>query len=112
MCLSEHSHWCNTNMKINVRFQSSGIGFVECYLNFLQNFVVHANHEKLGLIFSLKILVFRTLYRVSLGKIALMKAGPWKPRMDQIPSLFREPRKRKSDQARVENGERVRGRKK
>lgn len=95
LCLPEDSHWCNTNMKINVRSQNSGIGFMECYLNCLQSFLVPDNHEKLGLIFPLKILVY-----ISLGSIALTKADPWKLRMDQIPSLLREPGKRKSGQER------------
>lgn len=46
-----------------------------------------ANHEKLGLHFPLKIFVFRTLYSVSLGNIALLKADPYKLRIDQIPSV-------------------------
>lgn len=75
------------SIKINVRFQSFGGGFVGCYLNCLHSFVVSANHEKLGLIFPLKNSVFRTLCRVSLGNIALLKANVWKPRMGQIPSL-------------------------
>lgn len=112
LCLPADSNWWNTNIKINVRFHSSGIGFVEWYLNCLQRFVVPANHEKLGLRFPLKIFVFRTLYSVSLGNSALLKADPYKLRMDQMPSVCWEPGKRKSDCLRVENGERVRGRKK
>lgn len=74
--MSADSDWWNTNIGMNVRFQGSGIGFVECYLNCLQSFVVLANQEKFGHSFPLKVFIFRTLYRVSLGNTALLKADP------------------------------------
>lgn len=55
-CLPADSAWWSMNIKINVRFQSIGVGFVGCYLNRLHSFVVSANQEKLSLIFLWKFL--------------------------------------------------------